>query len=319
MDTETGTATQDGYPRDTIERLTASWATRSTVRCGAFDEALSLRPVDELSDFPPALIPFASHPDYECQDDRLHRKAEALAWVAWNRRVVDNEELIVAPALASLLSGTSGLTLHGIDGLAVRQIVVDEYFHSYMHEHAMAATRRRFDLSPATLQRRTYSYRSYLAAAEGFGPGWQAEVALLAWMVVVELSINEYISIISRSSEIPEVNRRILLLHERDEGAHSVLVAEIARRQFARLDPKSRACFTACIPLAVAAFAKEDWQVWEDVLREAGIDRASSIVCEVQRDWETATQPRFFRSFGAVVDLTEELDLHLLEELRPYG
>lgn len=72
----------------------------------------------------------------------MQRKIQTLTWVAWNKGVVDTEELVVAFALIGLVNGATNISLTGVDRVAIRQTLIDEYFHSHRHEVAIGISCR---------------------------------------------------------------------------------------------------------------------------------------------------------------------------------
>ncbi|WP_258196714.1 diiron oxygenase [Nocardia farcinica] len=56
--------------------------------------------------------------------------------------------------------------------------------------------------------------------------------ARLTWAVVGELSIYEFLTIVSDDETIQPGSRQLLELHERDEAAHASIVAQVMRGHF---------------------------------------------------------------------------------------
>lgn len=57
----------------------------------------------------------------------------------------------------------------------------------------------------------------------GFSESWEKDIAGLAWVVVGELSIYEFLNIISSDDSIQPSSRTFLRLHEIDEAVHATL------------------------------------------------------------------------------------------------
>lgn len=305
-------ARQDGEPATILDRLSRSWLTRAAVRNPEYveDPAPAFDPA--LHDFPPALLPFRAHPDYAGLDEATQRRVQALAWISWNRRVVDTEEAVVCRALAALLGGHTDLRLTGAARMTIRQTLLDEYFHSQIHEVAAALTARQRQLAPelvARLARPGYSHRSYRAAAAELREAWEKDVALLVWAVVGELSIYEFLTLVSDDPMVQLGSRSLLRLHERDEAAHATVVAHALREHFHELTAPQRACFARCLPLAIHSLSQQDWSVWTDVLELAGVPRARQIVDDVEHDRGVPDQLPLLRGFDRVIAFCADVGL----------
>jgi len=297
-----------------VDRLCRSWSTRATVRNGEFVEVPEPGFDPDMYDFPPQLLPFRNHQDYIELDRPIQCRVEALSWIAWNKRVVDTEELVVSPALAALMNGATDLCLKGSDRTAIRQTLVDEYFHSHMHEVAIEITMRGRNLSAQLtdqLSRPACVYRSYAMTADYMEESWEKDIARLAWSVVGELSIYEFLGQVSGDPMIQPASSMLLRLHERDEAAHASLIAQIMRDHFHEFSEKQKACFVKCLPLAIAGFCQEDWLMWQDILELAGVGAAREIVSDTQSDSSVPNQLPLMRSFQKVEDFCSDLGLDM--------
>ena len=297
-----------------VERLSRSWSKRATVRNGEFIEVPEPIFDPDKYDFPPQLIPFKNHPDYVALDRAIKLQVETLSWIAWNKRVIDTEELVISPGLIALMNGGIDLCVTGTDRTAIRQTLVDEYFHSHMHEVAIGVTIRGRNLSAQLvdqLNRPAWVYRSYAMAAEGMEERWEKDVARLAWCVVGELSIYEFLGQVSRNPMIQPASSTLLRLHEQDEAAHASIVAQIMRDHFHEFREEQKNCFVKCLPLAMNGFAHEDWLMWQDILELAGVESARKIISEVQSDSSIPNQLSLMRSFQRVEDFCSDLGLDI--------
>ncbi|WP_437931893.1 diiron oxygenase [Sorangium sp. So ce291] len=297
-----------------VDRICRNWSTMSTVRNGEFVEVPEPSFDPEMHDFPRQLLPFRNHPEYASLDESVHRRIESFAWVSWNKRVVDTEERVVSPALAALMSGGTDIRLKGSARMAIRQALVDEYFHSHMHDVAVGITARGRDLPVELtdrLNRPACVYRSYAKTAERLESSWEKDLARLAWCVVGELSIYEFLGRVSEDETIQPSSRTLLKLHERDEAAHASLVAQVMRDHFSQFSTKQRDAFINYLPLAMDGFSQEDWLVWQDILEVAGVASAKQIVSDVQNDRCVPGHLPLLRSFKRVEDFCNDLGFEL--------
>jgi hypothetical protein len=304
----------DSEPKAILERLSSSWLTRAAVRNTQYVEDPEPAFDPQLYDFPPALLPFRAHPAYLMLDEPVQRRVQALAWISWNRRVVDTEEMVVCKALAALLNGQTDLSLKGPARVTIRQTLLDEYFHSHIHEVAARITARERQLAPALIDRLSrpgYSHRSYRATAARMTESWEKDVALLTWAVVGELSIYEFLTLVSDDPMIQPGSRALLRLHERDEAAHATVVAHALGEHFHELGEPQRACFVRCLPLAMHSLSQQDWSVWCDVLELAGVANARDIVADVEHDRGVPDQLPLLRGYQRVTSFCEDVGIEL--------
>ncbi|WP_028479888.1 diiron oxygenase [Nocardia sp. CNY236] len=255
-----------------LDRLCKTWLTRAAVRNPNYDDESAARFVPELHDFPPELLPFNDHPTYVALDEPIHRRVQALAWVAWNRRVVETEELVVCRALLALMNGETDI---------------------------------------ARLRRPGHSYRSLLAATADSREAWESDIARLTWAVVGELSIYEFLTIVSNDERIQPGARVLLELHERDEAAHASLIAQVMRGHFHELGTQQRARFVDFLPHAMTSLSQQDWVVWKDVLELAGVDQAAAIVADVENAPDVADHVPLLRSYQRIASLCHDVDIDL--------
>lgn len=297
-----------------VDRICRNWATKSAVRSGEFKEVPEPFFEKDKRDFPTRLIPFSNHPEYKSLSEEKHRLVETLAWISWNKRVVDTEELVVTPALASLMTGATDISLKGSAKMVIRQAIVDEYFHSHMHDVAVGLTVRGRNISQALvdrLNRPACVYRSYLATANTFENSWEKDIARLTWCLVGELSIYEFLTIVSSDESIQPASRTLLRLHERDEASHASLMAQVMKDHFHELSEDQKNCFIACLPHAIRGFSQEDWLVWEDILKLAGIKAYETIISDLKSSDTVPDSLPLTRSFQRISDFCKAVGVEL--------
>ena len=297
-----------------VDKICRNWPTRSAVRNGEFVEVPEPFFDVKMRDFPTELVPFRNHPSYVELDEEIKRKVETLAWISWNKRVVDTEELVVTPALVALMNGSTDICLKGPAKTAIRQTVVDEYFHSHMHDVAVGVTTRgrKIPLSVVDrLSRPAWVYRSYMALASTLDHAWERDIARLAWCVIGELSIYEFLNIVSADEDIQPASRTLLRLHERDEAAHASLIAQIIKDHYHQLKPAQKSRFDSSIPVAMDGFSQEDWHTWLDILQAAEIPCAAEIISDTRNSESISSHLPLLRSFQRVQDFCKELGISL--------
>lgn len=294
-----------------VDRLTKSWADRAAVRSPKWTDGPVPKFDLSMRDFPEGLLPFCEHPSYCSLPMETKFLVETFAWVAWNKRVVDTEELLVAPALHELLSGVMGIDLFGHERAAIRQTIIDEYFHSHMHEVAVGVTLegrripmdaiKRFDKPSGCVR----TCREFVA---NIAEPWKRSIAQLAWVIVGELSIYEFLGLVSQDTTIQPFSRRMLELHERDEGAHAFVIADVIRNRFLDFSRPQRSFLLECLPIAMQAFSETDWQVWRQVLLAAEVEKANAIISDMEKGVKRASDSgQLLRSYSNIERLSAEL------------
>lgn len=314
MNTKLKRKTETEKSNKVVDHLCRSWSTRATVRSGEFVEVPEPIFDIEMRDFPPQLLPFSNNLSYTKLNTKLQRRVESLAWIAWNKRVIDTEELVISPGLITLMNGTTDLSVTGTDRTAIRQTLVDEYFHSHMHEIAIGITVRGRDISTELidqLNRPALVYRSYASAAKGMKENWEKDVARLAWCIVGELSIYEFLGSVSGDPLIQPSSSTLLRLHEQDEAAHASLIAQIMRNCFHEFGERQRSCFVKCLPLAMDGFRQEDWLMWQDILEISGVKNAQAIISDTRGDSSIPNQLSLLRSFQRVKSFCSDVGIDI--------
>ncbi|MCU4677553.1 diiron oxygenase [Catenovulum sp. 2E275] len=295
-----------------LNTLTKNWQFKSTIRSGKFSETPAELFDPELKDYPERLLPFIGHPEYERLDEQTKQTVNSISWIAWNKRVVDTEELIVSPALSLLLTGDLELKLSGNYRGAIRQAIVDEYFHSHMHEITVQLTldNRGIPIEQASkLTRQALLYREYKALAAQYSEQWQTNLILLIWCVVGELSIYEFLTFVSKDESIQPASRSLVSLHERDEAVHASVIEEVLVDNFDQFSREYTDFIEEILPQAVQAFSTVDWLVWEDVLSISGVSKAKEIIRDISTDLAISSSIPLNRSFIRIKRFCEKVGI----------
>lgn len=261
-----------------LRRLTEAWPRRATVRgdlswltpAGVYDA--------RVPDYPTRLLPFADHPLFTeaPEEQRLH--VGTLAWLFYNERVIDVEETVVNPTFEMLARGRfPGLGGHEVKE-AAKQAQLDEVWHTYLHMLALHRSRdaRAVEAEPeypdSVTSRRL---REFQAAAS---QRWERDLLALLWTAVAEISVSAYLELLAADETVQAVNSLVCRMHSRDESAHGPIMHELVKESFAGMSAEQKNAFIRLLPEAVKAFGAEDFDLWPDLLRAAGIKRAEEIV-----------------------------------------
>ncbi len=295
-----------GIDETVLRRLADAWPRRATVRTdmahiadpGDYDEA--------LPDYPERLLPFASHPLYLAAEPTQRQQVLTMAWLVYNERVIAAEEHVANPTFAMIMHGA----FPGADGVelkrAVQQTHVDEVWHTYMHMIAMQRTRDVRRLPGEPRYPHTVTYRRLLQAQAEVSEAWERDLLKLVWTTVSEISVNAYLELLSRDETVQPLHSLVPRLHARDESAHSSVMVEVAKALYLHMNAEQRRAFTAALPTALNAFVAQDFDVWPDVLRHAGITAADEIVADVRSE---AGNNLLVRDFSGIRRIVREMEL----------
>ncbi|WP_020663031.1 diiron oxygenase [Amycolatopsis benzoatilytica] len=289
-----------------LRRLAAAWPKRATIRT---DMGGVLNPGDYdpgLLDYPLHLMPFAEHPRFVAASEEQRLRVNTLAWIAYNERVIAAEEYVANPTFEKLGHGV----FPGVDRFEVKEAVqqshIDEVWHTYMHMMAMQRTREARQVEAEHGFAQPVTNRRLYALADTMSEQWQQDLLYLMWTAVGEISINAFLDLLAGDKSIQPMHALVARLHARDEAAHGPVLAELMKEIYPKLDRKQQDFFVRHLPEAITAFGAEDYQLWPQVLRVAGIAKVDEIIADSrsQEDGEV-----MMNDFGTVRRLLRELDI----------
>jgi 4-aminobenzoate N-oxygenase len=289
-----------------LRRLAAAWPKRATIRT---DMAGVVNPGEydpSLLDYPLHLIPFSQHPRFLEASEEQRMLVNTLAWIAYNERVIAAEENVANPTFEKLAHGV----FPGVDRYEVKEVVqqsyIDEVWHTYMHMMAMQRTReaREIDIDTSFVQ--PVTNRRLYALAETMPEQWQKDLLYLMWTTVGEVSINAFLDLMAGDESIQPMHALIARLHARDEAAHGPVLAELMKEIYPKLEREQQEFFIRYLPEAIIAFGAEDYELWPEVLRLAGIEHIDEIIADSrsQEDGEV-----MMNDFGTVRRLLRDLGI----------
>jgi hypothetical protein len=230
-------------------------------------------------DYPLSLVPFRDHPRFVAASPRQKQDCLSWGWMAYNRNTIIAEEKVANPAFALVLHDRFPGTVHPSIKSNVVQSMVDESYHTLMHTEATLLTEQqrglRFDprLLPQPL-----TYR-WLREAQGRTENaWERDLLTLAFAVVSEVSINAYLSLLSGDETIQRSSSMLTALHNKDEFAHALVIAEIAKSIYVHLDLRQKDLFGRALSTGLHAFVASDFETWRALLHVLGFAGADEII-----------------------------------------
>jgi hypothetical protein len=287
-----------------IRRIAASWPGRATVRHD-LDRIEAPETYDaDVPDYPTRLMPFAEHPGYLALSPAQQRDISTMAWLVYNERVIAAEEHVANPTFAMIVHGVfPGATSYDLKR-TVQQAHIDETFHTYMHMVAMQRTREVRRLPAEPTYPTSVTLRRLLTAQAAATERWERDLLALVWTTVAEISVNAYLSLLSRDRTIQPMHALVPQLHARDESAHGSLMVEVAKSVYLALDEEKRRAFRHALPLALHAFMAQDFSAWRVILEAAGVANGDAIVADCEHSMGNGL---LVRDFSGIRRLAREL------------
>lgn len=291
-----------------VVRLNQAWTKRATV-CSPDKLAVSEAFDPALADYPECMVPFFHHPAFQVLSAELKSSVLTWGWIGYNLRTVTAEEHVVNPALSVIANQYLGKDdWHFRE--AMQQTLIDEHYHTLMHLRAIERTREQraldqdLDLPPSV------TYLRLIALREELPEQWQRDLAAITFAVVAEISVNAYLDLLADDHSIQPQNRRVAELHNRDEYAHSKILAEVAKVMYANMPDVQRSFFARTLSVALSAFVAQDYSMWEAILTQLGVEEAAQIIADTRESNRNAT---IMRDYSGLQRLAE--DLGILEQI----
>ena len=163
--------------------------TATTVKKSKLDLDALFEPARD--DFPDTLLPFHTHPRYLALDEPARARLRAWGMIAYNKNVIDIEQYVVNPGFGLITSDVFGLAPPDTVVVGVMQAMVDEQYHTLMHQNANALTRRgRGWALPDAVLPACRTLRAHRAELQRAVDPRHAALVQLAFTTVAETSIS---------------------------------------------------------------------------------------------------------------------------------
>jgi len=290
-----------------IGQLMRNWPKRSTVRGCYFDELKkqeNYRP--EISDYPTEMVPFWNHPNFQKVDGEIKEKVLTWGWLNYNQRTIHAEEKVANPAFHLLMQGI----FPGCDTFEMKSVVqqslIDEHFHSLMHYNAIEATRKVRNLNENIQFLDSITYRELVKAQNEVSESWKKQLMVLVWAIVSEISINAFLSLLSKSKTIQPLHSLIAKLHDVDEYAHSSVLIEIAKAIYVKMNREQQDFFVTYLPKALKAFVAQDYSVWTNILEHFKVKGIREIIEDSK---SIKSNDSLVRDFSGLRKISEDLNI----------
>lgn len=287
-----------------VIRLNQAWAKRATV-CAPDKAGISEVFDPARADYPQSMVPFFHHPKFQALSDELKSAVLTWGWIGYNLRTVTAEEHVVNPALSVIANQYLGKdNWHYRE--AMQQMLIDEHYHTLLHLRAIERTKAQRGLKQELDLPPSVTYLRLAALREKLAEPWQRDLAAITFAVIAEISVNAYLDLLADDQSIQPQNRRVAELHNRDEYAHSKVLAEVAKVMYGNMLATQREFFTRTLSIALSAFVAQDYSMWEAILTQLGVENAALIIADTRESSKNAT---IMRDYSGLHRLAQDLGI----------
>ncbi|MEE2035462.1 AurF N-oxygenase family protein [Rhodococcus chondri] len=263
-----------------IRALSRTWDRRAAVKKPEPDLDALFDP--GKLDFPEPLLPFHTDRRYLALDDEPRARLRAWAWIAYNKNVIDIEQYVVNPGFALITSDVFGLAPSDTVVVGVLQAMVDEQYHTLMHQNANALTRRRRGWAlPDAVLPPCRTVRAHHAAVTAAADPRHAALVRLAFTTVAETSISAYLGLFTQDETVQPVNRSTVAVHRRDELCHASLSGELLTMVFGELDSTDKDRLLDALAAGIDAFTGNDTDTWAAIITHERVPGADALLADL--------------------------------------
>lgn len=286
-----------------VRHLNQAWPRRAAV-CAMNDA--EPEPFDPCRpDYPSRLVPFFDHPAFQRLDEPVRGAILTWGWMGYNARTILAEDQVVNPALHHI--GSERLEASAWDfHEALHETLVDEHYHTLMHLRAMQRTRVTRRLTQELRLPPSVTYRRFQSLQAALREPWEQSLAAVAFAVVAEISVNAFLDVLADDEEIQPAHRAVAQRHNRDEYAHSKVVAEISKVLYAGLPRHQQAFFVKVLPQALRAYLAQDFSMWDAILTQLRIEGGPAMLRDVMHQ---SPDSQLTRDYTGLRRFAEELGI----------
>jgi hypothetical protein len=286
-----------------LKNVSASWPNRAAVKNDELDVDAIYD--DALPDFLIDLIPFRDHPAFIKAPEQLKQKVLSCGWLAYNEKTIAVETKVISPACMHIIHGEVPGVTHELCREVMTQTFVDEAYHTLLLVNACRVTRQRRGLEQLKIPQFNLILNMQACQAQYSEYSKKMLVALVC-ATVSEVSISDYLKLLSSDSSIQPLNMITTEIHRKDENAHSGVFRQIGQMIYNGLSPTEREFFVQMMPKPLAWFASLELDVWQSMLKQIEFPNADSMIsdCRNEHDHDLTT-----RDFSALTEMANNLGI----------
>lgn len=280
-----------------VAKMVVSWPDRAAVKKEELDTQALYK--DELPDFLLNLLPFNDHPNFVRASDELKQRVLSCGWLAYNEKTIAVETKIISPACMHVIDGDIPGLSYEVCREALAQVFVDEAYHTLLLVNACRVTRQRRGLEALRIP--DFTLIENMRASQDQQPErWKKILIQLICATVSEVSISDYLGLLSGATSIQPLNMITTEIHRRDEAAHASVFKKIAQMAYLATSAEKREFFVQNLPKPVVWFSSLELGVWHSMLDQIGFPDADRMLkdCATKQEYDVSR-----RDFSALSEM----------------
>ena len=278
-------------------KIERSWHKRAQIKLD------SQRPEIQLDlnapDFLETLLPFYEDSNYRQYPVELKLLILSAGWVIYNQKTIAIETEIICPSCIDLLH--LGSRLSYASAATISETLADEAFHTLFSINMceLAITQRDMNIKWPELE-----LTRHLNQVQGTLSEADFKVYRLAFSLVSETFISDYLSDLSDSPQIQPVFRHAVALHKKDEVVHKHIFPMFVQRIFGDFSERQKKLFTEGTANSIRIFPMREIAAWRNILPqllELYGDHSLSLPTQFKESGEAdySAMPDILNSIGA--------------------
>lgn len=228
-------------------KIERSWHKRAQIKLD------SQRPDIQLDlqapDFLEALLPFAHDPQYQNYPHALKLLILSAGWVIYNQKTIAIETEIICPSCIDLLQ--LGSRLSSASAATISETLADEAYHTLFSINMceLAITQRGMRIKWPELE-----LTRHLSQAQATMSEADFKIYRLAFSLVSETFISDYLADLSDAPDIQPVFRHVVALHKKDELVHKHIFPLFVQQVVGDFTAQQTTLFTRGIANSIRIF-----------------------------------------------------------------
>ncbi len=292
-----------------LNRFSQRWHCRAGIRKDAYYDQNLYHYDLEKPDYPLEIIPFSEHPLFIKINEQQKQQILTWAWLTYNERVLEIEDLVTAPAINNLLHHQTPGAEDLCSRRVLQQTLIDEQFHLMMHEVAILETKKAREITLGIDFPHSIIYTSLRQLQDQHSQQWEKNLLQFIWAVVSEMTINAYLDLLAKSDEIQTSHQKLNELHNKDELAHNKIFIELTKLAFWEFNKTQKNFFISNLSKALLAFTQHDFSTWSAILSSLKVPNWRNIIEDSMRNTKK-THSKLISKISGIKTLAEEIEIH---------
>lgn len=264
-----------------LEKLKNKWSKHSVIK----NDDINYDDIDfkqEIPDFLDSLLPFSSHPLYKNVDNNIKSKTLSCGWLIYNEKTINIETKVISPACVDIIDGKFSSLFTSDIREVIGQVLTDEAYHTLMAIKANALTMEKRNLNFIKIP--NFELITKMTHIKETLDEDDKLLLSLACAIVSEMSISDYLRLLSNEYHIQKINQVVTNLHRKDEMSHSSifkLILQIISQNLSETDIKKLIKF---MNQAYTWFSSDEFDVWYSVLNQIHFPNYDKMIKECRKE-----------------------------------